>query len=172
MRFISVILASLLCAACGSSAVTDSASPPTEPTTTPAPTVEAPATPPPSPTAEQSGPTITNWQLEVDEVPCEPSDLPGSPGGEAVLPAAWATLGADHVAFTVDGDLRPANLVRDPSGPGNIQVPCDPTLNDGHQVSITAFAGEPGAPGPGSVGETFIVVTTATAPTDEGQPNG
>lgn len=115
---------------------------------------------------------ITSWQLEADEMPCEPSDLAGSPGGEAILPAAWATSGADHVAFTVDGDLRPANLARDPSGSGNIQVPCDPTLSDGHQVSITAYLGDPGNPGPGSVGETFIVVTTATAPTDEGQPNG
>ncbi len=172
MRLIPLILVSLACTACGSSAVTDSTSRPTEPTPTPAPDVHATATPPPSPTPTPSGPTITSWQLDVDDMACEPSDLPGSPGGEAVLPASWTTAGADHVAFTVDGDLRPANLVRDPSGPGNIQVPCDPTLNDGHQISITAFAGDPGDPGPGTVGESFIVVTTASTPTDEGQPSG
>ena len=172
MRLIPVILATLLSAACGSSAATDPASPPTTSTATPAPDVEEPATPAPDSMSEPTGPTITSWQIEVDEVACEPSDLPGSPGGEAVLPAQWATIGADHVAFTVDGDLRAANLVREPNGPGNIQVPCDPTLNDGHQVSITAFESDPANPGPGSVGETLIVVTTATAPTDEGQPDG
>ena len=172
MRFTPVVLVVLLCAACGSGAATDAGSQPAQPTPTTAPTVEAPPTPPPSPTPAPSGPTITSWQLEVDEVPCEASDLPGSPGGEAVLPATWSTVGADHVSFTVDGDLRPTNLVREPSGPGNIQVPCDPTLNDGHQVSITAFGGDVGDPGPGTTGETFIIVTTATAPTDEDQPNG
>ena len=70
----------------GPVAVTDSTSRPTEPTPTPAPDVQATATPPPSPTPTPSGPTITSWQLDVDDVACEPSDLPGSPGGEGRPP--------------------------------------------------------------------------------------
>ena len=125
---------------------------------------------PPSTTAEsttttgegQDVPVINDWRLEVESLPCEPSDLPGSPGGEAVLPASWAAGNADYVVFLVDGDLRAANSVRDVAGPGNIQVPCDPALNDGHEIVIVAYTGSPGDPGPDTVGEALIVITTAT----------
>ncbi|MEL7159080.1 MAG: hypothetical protein AAFN30_21150 [Actinomycetota bacterium] len=141
-----------------------------EPTTTAGsgtestPTSDAPTT---STTAasDESGqdqPTINGWSLEVSSQPCEESDLPGGPGGEAVVPAVWAAGNADFVEFVVDGDRRPANMVREVAGPGNVQVPCDPALNDGHEITIVAYTGSPGDAGPGVVGETHIVITTAT----------
>lgn len=116
----------------------------------------------------QDTPVINDWRLDVESLPCEVSDLPGSPGGEAVLPATWAAGNADFVNFIVDGDQRPANSVRDVVGPGNIQVPCDPALNDGHEVTMIVYTGSPGSPGPGTTGQTFIVVTTATVEGGEG----
>lgn len=85
-----------------------------------------------------------------------------------MLPATWAAGNADFVTFIVDGDQRPANSVRDVAGPGNIQVPCDPALNDGHEITIIAYTGSPGSSSPGTEGETLIVVTTATTESDEG----
>ncbi len=182
----------LLLAACGSddaraNPTTTTATPgsttmtapaPTEPTTTA--TEATAATTPPSSTSTtttappttnesittsdegQDTPVINDWRLDVESLPCEESDLPGSPGGEAVLPASWAAGNADYVEFLVDGDLRAANSVREVAGPGNIQVPCNPALNDGHQIVLVAYTGNPGDPGPETVGEALIVVTTAT----------
>ncbi len=110
----------------------------------------------------QDRPVINDWSLEVESLPCEESDLPGSRGGEAVLPADWAAGNADFVNFIVDGDQRPANSVRDVMGPGNVQVPCDPALNDGHEVTMIAYTGTPGDPGSETVSQTLIVITTAT----------
>lgn len=174
----------LLVAACGSDDA--SANPPTTTSSTePTTTTNAPTTSPPSfesttTTAEptttsaptttevttidegQDRPVINDWRLDVESLPCEESDLPGSPGGEAVLPAKWAAGNADHVNFVVDGDQRPANSVRDVTGPGNVQVPCDPALNDGHEVTLIAYTGTPGDPGPETATQTLVVITTAT----------
>ncbi len=110
----------------------------------------------------QDTPTIIDWTIDVDAAECRVSDLPGSPGGEAVVPASWAAGNAEYVDFIVDGDLRPANTVRDVRGTGNIQVPCDPELNDGHEVIIVAYAGPPADPGIPVEGSRLIVTTTAT----------
>ncbi len=155
---------------------TTTSSPPVaeQSTTTAAPTTEtttAPSTAAPSTDATvdegQDTPIIIDWAIEVDSADCAVSDLPGSPGGEAVVPASWAAGNADYVQFVVDGDLRPANMVRDVRGPGNIQVPCDPALNDGHEVIIVAYAGTPGDPGDPVEGPRLLVTTTATV--DNGQ---
>lgn len=110
----------------------------------------------------QDTPQINEWRLDAESVRCEESDLPGSAGGEATLPAVWAAGNADFVNFVVDGDRRPANVAREVSGPGNIQVPCDPTLNDGHEITLVAYTGSPGDPVAETASETLIVITTAT----------
>ncbi len=83
------------------------------------------------------------------------------------MPASWAAGNAEHVQFVVDGDLRPANMARDVRGTGNIQVPCDPELNDGHEVIIVAYPGPPGDAGDPVEGPRLFVTTTATV--DNGQ---
>ncbi len=145
------------------------------PTTAPAATT--PSTTPPTTSASsadsggddegQDTPTIIDWAIDVDSAECEVSDLPGGPGGEAIVPASWAAGNAEHVQFVVDGDLRPANMTRDVRGTGNIQVPCDPELNDGHEVIIVAYPGPPGDAGDPVEGPRLVVTTTATV--DNGQ---
>ena len=140
----------------------------TAPVSTDAPSSTGVPTTNAEPNAGQDQPTINGWRLDVESQPCEESNLPGSPGGEAVVPASWAAGNADFVEFVVDGDLRPANLVREVVGPGNIQVPCDPALNDGHEITIVAYTGTAGDPGPSTSGETLIVITTATVDGNDG----
>lgn len=145
------------------------------PTTAPAPT--APSTTAPTTSGSsadsmgddegQDTPTINDWAIDVDSAECEVSDLPGAPGGEAAVPASWAAGNAEYVQFVVDGDLRPANMARDVRGTGNIQVPCNPELNDGHEVIIVAYPGPPGDPGDPVEGPRLFVTTTATV--DNGQ---
>ncbi|MHA6782611.1 hypothetical protein ACVGOW_16700 [Pseudonocardia saturnea] len=62
-------------------------------------------------------------------------------GASVDVAASWTTRDADAISFSVDGQPLPAAAGFDPSGSGDVPIPCD---GRSHKVTLTA-SGQGGA---------------------------
>lgn len=97
-------------------------------------------------TAYGAGSSAATYAVQVATVPEQPAGRPAiarfsvpaevrCTGGQASVPASWATSGAAGVSFSVDGQPVSAGAGYPVSGTGNVPVPCD---TQEHTIVLTA----------------------------------